>query len=138
MPDVDNTAPARAKEDGSVQPSLAVGERTPNDKVAAGKMDERKIPARFEKRNVLDPHDPTFDIVSQENEVAPMKYDGLAFLALRSGSRRRLRFFLECRWKWCGTIDGEQGLMEPYFISSSMQSGEHLIDRIRKEAESRW
>ena len=42
-------------------------------------MDERKIPARFEKRNVLDPHDPIFDIVSQENEIVTMKYGGLAF-----------------------------------------------------------
>jgi hypothetical protein len=93
---LDNTAPAGAKENGAVQPSLAVAERAPNEKVAVGKMDERKIPARFEKRNVLNPHDPTFDIVSQENEIVPMKYDRPAFLALRSGSRRRLRFFSVC------------------------------------------
>jgi hypothetical protein len=29
--------------------------RGTNEKLAAGKMDERKILARFEKRNVLDP-----------------------------------------------------------------------------------
>ena len=90
MAKVDNAAPAGAKEDGAVQPALAVPERAPTEKIAVGKMHERKISTRFEKRNVLDPHDPTFDIVSQENEVAPMKYHGLAFLALRSGSRRRL------------------------------------------------
>jgi hypothetical protein len=128
--DVDNTAPARAKEDGSVQPSLAVDERAPNEKVAAGKMDERKIPARFEKRNVFDPHDPTFDTVSQENEIVPMKYDGLAFLAFRSGSRRRLRFFLECYYNrnGAGRLMANKAYRNGYFISSSMQSGEHLID----------
>jgi hypothetical protein len=36
-------------------------------------MDEREIPARFEKRNVPDPNDPMFDIVSQENEIVTMK-----------------------------------------------------------------
>jgi hypothetical protein len=29
------------------------------------KMDERKIPVGFEKRNVLNPHDPRFGIVIQ-------------------------------------------------------------------------
>ena len=47
--EVDNTAPAGAKEDGTVQPTLAVPERAPNQKLAIGKMDERKIPPRFEK-----------------------------------------------------------------------------------------
>ena len=53
-------------------------------------MDARKIPARFEKINVLDSHDPTFDIVSQENEIVTMKYGGLFLLSQRG--RRPLRF----------------------------------------------
>jgi hypothetical protein len=77
LAEVDNTAPAGAKEDGAVQPALAVPESAPNEKLAVGKMDARKIPARFEKINVLDSHDPTFDIVSQENEIVTMKYGGL-------------------------------------------------------------
>jgi hypothetical protein len=59
-------------------------------------MHDRKIPARFEKRNVPDPHDPMFDIVIQQNEIVTMKYGGLAFLALHSESRRSLPFFLDC------------------------------------------
>jgi hypothetical protein len=86
LAEVDNTAPACAKEDGAVQPALAVPESAPNEKLAVGKMDARKIPARFEKINVLDSHDPTFDIVSQENEIVTMKYGGLDFIALRSGA----------------------------------------------------
>jgi hypothetical protein len=93
--EVDNAAPAGAKEDGGVQPALAVPERAPNEKLAVGKMHERKIPPRFEKRNILDPHDPRFDIVSQENEIVTIKYGGHA-LALISGSQQALRFFLDC------------------------------------------
>jgi hypothetical protein len=52
--------------------------------------------ARFEKRNVLDAYDPTFDLVIQQNEIVTMKYGGLAFLAHHSGSRRLRRFFLDC------------------------------------------
>ena len=52
-------------------------------------MDERKIPVRVEKRNVLNPHDPIYDIVSQENEIVTMKYGGHA-LALISGSGQSL------------------------------------------------
>jgi hypothetical protein len=59
-------------------------------------MDERTITARFEKRNVLDAHDPTFDIVIQQNEIVTMKYGRFAFLSLHSG-RQALRFFLDCR-----------------------------------------
>jgi hypothetical protein len=69
LAEVDNTVPAGAKEDGAVQPTLAVPERAPNEKLAVRKMDEGKIPVGFEKRNVLDPHDPRIDIVSQENEI---------------------------------------------------------------------
>ena len=74
MAEVDNATPVRAKEDGVVQPALAVPERAANEKLAAGKMDERKILVRLEKRNVLDFHDPTFGIVSQKNEIVPMQY----------------------------------------------------------------
>jgi hypothetical protein len=52
-------------------------------------MDKRKILARFEKRNILDPKDPRSDIVSQENEIVTMKYGGHA-LALISGSGQAL------------------------------------------------
>jgi hypothetical protein len=82
---VDNTVPPGANEDGAVQPALAVLEGAPNEKLAVRKMDERKIPVGFEKRNVLNPHDPIFDIVSQENEMVTIKYGGHA-LALISGS----------------------------------------------------
>jgi uncharacterized protein YifE (UPF0438 family) len=34
-----------------------------------------------------------FDFVIQENEIVTMKYGGLAFLALHSGSRRPLSLF---------------------------------------------
>ena len=64
-------------------------ERAPNEKLAIREMDERKIPARFEKRNVLDSHDPIFDIVIQQNEIVTMKYGGHA-LALISGSGQAL------------------------------------------------
>jgi hypothetical protein len=60
-------------------------------------MDERTITARFEKRNVLDAHDPTFDIVIQQNEIVTVKYGRLALLSLHNGSRQALRFFLDCR-----------------------------------------
>ena len=92
LAEVDNTAPAGAKEDGAVQPALAVRERAPDENLALGKMGDRKILVGFEKRNALDP----LDIVIQENEIVTMKYGGLAFLALHSGSRRPLRFFLDC------------------------------------------
>jgi hypothetical protein len=86
---VDNTVPPGANEDGAVQPALAVLEGAPNEKLAVRKMDERKIPVGFEKRNVLNPHDPRFDIVSQENEIVTIKYGGHA-LALISGSGQPL------------------------------------------------
>ena len=57
---------ARKKMELSSLRSQSLG--APNKKVALGEMDERKIPARFEKRNVFDSHDPSFDIVSQESE----------------------------------------------------------------------
>ena len=94
--EVDYTVPAGAKEDGAVQPALAVSEGAPNEKPVIQEMDERTITARFEKRNVLDPNDPTFHIVIQQNEIVTMKYGGLAFLALHTGSRRSLGFFLDC------------------------------------------
>jgi hypothetical protein len=83
--EVDNTVPAGAKEDGAVEPALAVLEGAPNKKLAVRKMDERKIPVGFEKRNVLNPHDPIFGIVSQESEIVTIKYGGHT-LALISGS----------------------------------------------------
>jgi hypothetical protein len=43
-------------------------------------MDERGIPERFENGNVLDPREPTFAIVGQENETVTMKYVWLFFL----------------------------------------------------------
>jgi hypothetical protein len=89
LAEVDNTVPAGAKEDGAVQPALAVLEGAPNEKLAVRKMDERKIPVGFEERNVLNPHDPIFDIVSQENEIVTRKYGGHA-LALISGSGQPL------------------------------------------------
>jgi len=65
LAEVDNTVPAGSKEHGAVQPTFAVRERAPNEKLAIGEMDERRILPRFEKSNILDPHDPRFDIVSQ-------------------------------------------------------------------------
>jgi hypothetical protein len=94
--EVDYTTTAGAKEGGVLQPALAVSEGAPNEKPVIEEMDERTITACFEKRNVLDAHDPTFDIVIQQNEIVAMKCGGLAFLALHSGSRRPLRVFLAC------------------------------------------
>jgi hypothetical protein len=85
LAEVDNTASAGAKEGGVVQPALAVLEGAPTKKLAVRKMDERKTPVCFEKRNVLNSHDPIYDIVSQENEIVAMKYGGHA-LALISGN----------------------------------------------------
>ena len=93
MAEVDNTVPASAKEHGAVQPTFAVREKAPDENLAVGKMGDRKIPVGFEKRNVLNPHDPIFDIVSQENEIVTMKYGGFAFPALCSARRRLCRFF---------------------------------------------
>ena len=132
MAEVDNTASAGAKEDGTVQPALAVRERAPNQQLVLRKIDERKIPARFEKSNVLAPHDPTFDIVSQEKKIVAMKrYGGLAFRALRSGSRWPFGFVLDCRYKRRGTIeiDGKWRCGTVISLSSPRQSGEHLINR---------
>jgi hypothetical protein len=77
-------------------------------------MDERKSPVGFEKRNVLNPHDPRFAIVSQENEIVTIKYGGRA-LALNGGSGQTLRFFLDCCEKWCAVfeIDGKNRFAEP-------------------------
>jgi hypothetical protein len=94
--EVDDTVTRGAKEGGAVQPTFTVRKRAPDENLAVGKMGDRKILVGFEKRNVLDPHDPMFDFVIQENEIVTMKYGGLAFLALHSGSRRPLRFFLDC------------------------------------------
>jgi len=91
--EVDNTASAGSKEGGTVQTALTVLEGAPHEKLAVGNMDERKTPARFEERNALNPHDPRFDIVSQENEIVTMKYGGFAFPALCSARRRLCRFF---------------------------------------------
>jgi hypothetical protein len=105
LAEVDNTVPAGAKEHGAVQPALAVLEGAPNEKLAVRKMDERKIPVGFQKRNVLGSHHRTFHIVSQENEIVTTKYGGFAFPALRSATKRLRRFFPDYDWtldgKWC-------------------------------------
>jgi len=95
--EVDYTTTAGAEEGGVLQPALAVSESAPNEKPVIEEMHERTIAARFEKRNVLDAHDPTFDIVIQQNEIVTVKYGRLALLSLHSGSRQALRFFLDCR-----------------------------------------
>jgi hypothetical protein len=61
--EVYDTTPAGPKEDGTVQPAFAAPERASNKKLAVEKMDKRKIPARFEKSNVINPHNPTLNIV---------------------------------------------------------------------------
>ena len=71
---VDNAASVGTKEDGGVQPALAVPESAANEKLAARKMDERKILVRLQEENVPDFHDPTLDIVSQENEIVTTEY----------------------------------------------------------------
>ena len=88
--EVDYTTTAGAKEGGVLQPALAVSEGAPNEKLVIEEMHERAIAARFEKRNVLDAHDPTFDIVIQQNEIVTVKYGRLALLSLHSGSRQAL------------------------------------------------
>ena len=94
-------------------------------------MDKRKIPARFEKSNVIDPHDPTFDIVSQENEIiAAKQLSWLVSLTHRIESRQPFRFFSECHYngRMVASIDGKIALRKRYPNTSSMQSGENLID----------
>jgi hypothetical protein len=94
MAEVDNAAPVGAKEDGVVQPALVVPERAAREKLGVLKMHERTIPPRLQKRDVLDPHDPRFAIVSQENEIVTIKC-GEHALALNSGRGQALRFFLD-------------------------------------------
>jgi hypothetical protein len=96
LAEVDYTTTAGAKEGGVVQSALAVSEGAPNEKPVIEEMDERTIKVRFKKRNILDPYDPTFPAVSQQNEIIAMKYRWRAFLALHSGSRQALPFFLDC------------------------------------------
>jgi hypothetical protein len=55
-------------------------------------MDERGIPECLKNGNVIDPREPTFAMVSQENEIVRIKYGGHA-LALISGSGQALRSF---------------------------------------------
>jgi hypothetical protein len=71
--------------------ALTLLEGAPHEKLAVGKMDERKFPVGFEKRNVLGSHHRTFHIVSQENEIVTIKYGRFAFPAFCS-ARRRLCF----------------------------------------------
>ena len=73
MAEVDNAAPVGAKEDGVVQPALVVPERAAREKLGVLKMHERTIPPRFQKRDVLDPHDPSLGVVCQEGKVVPPK-----------------------------------------------------------------
>ena len=70
--------------------TFAVRKRAPNENLAVGKMGDRKILVGFENRNVLDPHDPKFDIVLQQNEIVTKKMVGLASSLSISGSRRSL------------------------------------------------
>lgn len=55
-------------------------------------MDERGIPERLKNGNVIDLREPTFAIVSQENEIVRIKYGGHA-RALISESGQALRSF---------------------------------------------
>ena len=99
-------------------------------------MDKRKIPARFEKSNVIDPHNPAFDIVSQENEIIAIKQiSWLVSLTHGIESRQPLRFFPECHYKGrvIAGIDWEIALRNRYTNSSSLQSGENLIDPYGRE-----
>ena len=59
-------------------------------------MDQRKITARFEKANVIDPNYPAFDVVCQENVIVILEsVDWLAILAHQIQFRPSLRFFRE-------------------------------------------
>jgi hypothetical protein len=115
LAEVDNTPPAGAKEDGAVQPTLAVPERAPNEKLAVGEMHKRKIPTRFENGDILDPYYPTFDIVGQESKIVTIKCGTLA-LALISGSERLFRGFLDCHQMWRAGFEtnGKIGLQNGY------------------------
>jgi hypothetical protein len=106
--EVHDTTSAGPKEDGTVQPALAAPERASNKKLAAGKMYKRKIPARFEKSNVVNPHNPTLDIVGQENEIIAIKQiSWLVSFTRRIESRQPVGFFPECHYK--GMIAGIDG-----------------------------
>jgi hypothetical protein len=75
---------------------LSTTVRAETEKPVIQEMNEGTIAPRFEKRNVLNAHDPTFDGVIQQNEIVTMEYRRLAFLSLHSRSRQALRFFLDC------------------------------------------
>ena len=64
------------------------GQCAPYAKLAVEEMDEREISGGFKKRNILTPHNPNLDIISQENTIITTKCGGRAFL-LQSRSRRR-------------------------------------------------
>jgi hypothetical protein len=80
LAEIDDTITAGAKEDWGIQSPLTFHEGSTNQEVLLGEMDERGIPERFENGNVLDPREPTFAIVGQENETVTMKYVWLFFL----------------------------------------------------------
>ena len=86
--EVDYTTAAGAKKSGILQPALAVSEGAPNEKPVIQEMNEGTIAPRFEKRNVLNAHDPTFDVVIQQNEIVTTEYRRLAFLSLTAGVGR--------------------------------------------------
>ena len=86
--EVDYTTAAGAKKSGILQPALAVSEGAPNEKPVIQEMNEGTIAPRFEKRNVLNAHHPTFDGVIQQNEIVTTEYRRLAFLSLTAGVGR--------------------------------------------------
>ena len=112
---------------------FAAPERASNKKLAAGKMDKRKIPARFEKSDVVNPHNPRLDIVGQENKIVAIKQiSWLVSFTHRIERRQPLRFFPECHYQ--RRMIAGLWLRKHSFNSSSMQSGENLIDSYGRTA----
>ena len=72
---VNNVAPARTKENRSVELAFAVAQRPPNSKFTIGTMNERLVFKCLEQRDVLDLPNPHFDIVGHKNKIAATKCD---------------------------------------------------------------
>ena len=72
---INNVAPARTKENRSVELAFAVAQRPPNSKFTIGRMNKRHVLKCLEQRDVLDLPNPHFDIVGHENKIAATKCD---------------------------------------------------------------
>lgn len=77
---IDDTITVRAKENCAVQPAFTFHEGATNQKLVLGAMHKSAIPERLENGNILNPRNPTFVVVGQENETVTMKHAWLVLL----------------------------------------------------------